>query len=51
MFVSRGIPTFDEMLCTSIYRFAQRIVNSSNCVISATLLPLTAPVSFFPDHE
>ena len=40
MFVSRGIPTFAELLCTSIYRFAQRIEHSSNCIISATLLPL-----------
>ena len=40
MFVSRGIPTFAELLRTSIYRFAQRIEHSSNCIISATLLPL-----------
>ena len=37
---SRGIPTFAELLRTSIYRFAQRIEYSSNCIISATLLPL-----------
>ena len=40
MFVSRGIPTFAELLRTSIYRFAQRIEHSSNCIIGATLLPL-----------
>ena len=40
MFVSRGIPTFAELLRTSIYRFAQRIELSLNCIISATLLPL-----------
>ena len=40
MFASRGIPTFAEPLRTSIYRFTQRIEHSSNCIISATLLPL-----------
>ena len=40
IFVSRGIPTFAELLRTSIYRFAQRIEHSSNHIISATLLPL-----------
>ena len=40
MFVSRSSPTFAELLRTSIYRFAQRIEHSSNCIISATLLPL-----------
>ena len=40
LFVSRGISTFAELLCTSIYRFAQRIGRSSNCIISATLLAL-----------
>ena len=40
MFVSRGIQTFTELLRTSIYRFTQRIEHSSNCIISATLLPL-----------
>ena len=40
MFVSRGIPTFAELLRTSVYRFAQRIEHSSNRIISATLLPL-----------
>ena len=40
MLVSRCIPTFAELLRTSIYRFAQRIEHSSNCIISATLLPL-----------
>ena len=36
MFVSRGIPTFAELLRTSIYRFVQRIEHSSNGIISAT---------------
>ena len=40
MFVSRGFPTFAELLRTSIYRFAQRIEHSSNCIISAILLHL-----------
>ena len=40
MFVSRGIPTFAELIRKSIYSFAQRIKHSSNCIISATLLPL-----------
>ena len=40
MFVSRGIPTFAELLRTSIYRLAQRIEHSSNCIISATIIPL-----------
>ena len=40
MFDSRGIPTFAELLRTSIYRFAQQIEHSSICIISATLLPL-----------
>ena len=40
MFVSRCIPTLAELLCTSIYRFAQRIEQSLNCIIGATLLPL-----------
>ena len=40
MFISRGIPTFAELFRTSIYRFAQRIEHSSNCIISATLLSL-----------
>ena len=31
---------FQHLLRTSIYRFAQRIEHSSNCIISATLLPL-----------
>ena len=31
MFVSRDIPTFAELLRTSIDRFVQRIEHSSNC--------------------
>ena len=39
MFVSRGIPTFAELLRKSIYRFAQRIEHSLNCIIGAILSP------------
>ena len=54
MFVSRGIPTFAELLRTSIYIYIlylhififQRIEHSSNCIISATLLPLM----YFPNR-
>ena len=34
MFVSRDIPTFAELLRTSIDRFAQRIEHSSNCIMN-----------------
>ena len=37
MFVSRGILSFDELLRNSIYRFVQRIENSTNSIIHACL--------------
>ena len=40
MFVSRGIPSFAELLCKSIYRFTKRIEASSNSIIAACLSPL-----------
>ena len=35
LYPCRGIPTFAELLRTSIYRFAQRIEHSSNCIITS----------------
>ena len=35
MFVSRGILSFDELLRKSIYRFVERIDNSTNSIIHA----------------
>ena len=49
MFVSRGNPTFAELLRTSIYRFAQQIEHSSNCIISATLLPFEVYFLTYPE--
>ena len=40
MFVSRGIPSFAELLRKSIYRFTKRIEVSSNSIIAACLSPL-----------
>ena len=40
MFVSRGIPSFAELLRKSIYRFKNRIELSSNTIITACLSPL-----------
>ena len=37
MFVSRGILSFDELLRKSIYRFVERIDNSTNSIIHACL--------------
>ena len=37
MFVSRGILSFDELLRKSIYRFVERIENSTNSIIHACL--------------
>ena len=39
MFVSRGILSFDELLRQSIYRFVERIENSTNSIIHACLSP------------
>ena len=47
MFVSRGIPSFAELLRTSMYRFTNRIELSSNSIITTCLSPLiyiTSPV-------
>ena len=40
MIVSRGIPSFAELLHKSIYRFTNRIQLSSNSIITACLSPL-----------
>ena len=40
MFVSKGIPSFAELLRKSIYRFKNRIELSSNSIITACLSPL-----------
>ena len=40
MFVSRGIPSFAELLRKSIYRFKNRIELSLNSIITACLSPL-----------
>ena len=40
MFVSRGIPSFAELLRKYIYRFTKRIEVSSNSIIAACLSPL-----------
>ena len=40
MFVSRGIPSFAELVRKSIYRFKNRIKLSSNSIITACLSPL-----------
>ena len=37
MFVSPGIPTFDELLRKSVYNFAKRIERSTNAIISSCL--------------
>ena len=40
MFVSRGIPSFAELLRKSIYRFKKRIELNPNTIITACLSPL-----------
>ena len=40
MFVTRGIPTFAELLRKSTCRFTKRIEFSSNSIIAAYLSPL-----------
>ena len=40
MYVSRGIPSFAELLRKSIYTFKNRIELSSNSIITACLSPL-----------
>ena len=44
MFVSRGIPSFYEVLRKSIYSFRERLACSNNTIISACLSP---SISFF----
>ena len=44
MFVSRGIPTFDELLHKSVYNFAKRIEHSTNAIMSSCL---SAPISLY----
>ena len=40
MFVAHGIPSFYELLCTSIYRFADRVSKNSNSIIMARMTPI-----------
>ena len=37
MFVAHGIPSFYEVLCTNIYRFADRVSKNSNSLIMACM--------------
>ena len=46
MFVSRGIPSFAEILRISIYRLKNRIELSSNSIITACLSPLICFVPY-----
>ena len=40
MFVAHGIPSFYELLGTSIYRFADRVSKNSNSIIMACMTPI-----------
>ena len=40
MFVTHGIPSSYELLCTSIYRFADRVSKNSNSIIMACMTPI-----------
>ena len=40
MFVALGIPSFYELLRTSIYRFADRVSKNSNSIIMACMTPI-----------
>ena len=40
MFVAHGIPSFYELLRTSIYRFADRVSKNSNSIIMACMTPI-----------
>ena len=40
MFVAHGILSFYELLCTSIYRFADRVSKNSNSIITACMTPI-----------
>ncbi len=47
MFVCRGIPTFDEILRKTVYRFKERIQISNNSIIAGCLSPtvfLSSPI-------
>ena len=39
MFVAHGIPSFYELLRTSIYRFLDRVSKNSNSIIMACMTP------------
>ena len=40
MFVADGIPSFYELLRTSIYRFAVRVSKNSNSSVMACMTPI-----------
>ena len=40
MFVAHGIPSFYELLRTSIYRFVDRVSKNSNSIIMACMTPI-----------
>ena len=40
MFVTHGIPSFDELLSKCIYNYSERISSSSNSIIKACLSPI-----------
>ena len=40
MFVAHGIPSFYELLRTSIYRFADRVSKNSNSILMACMTPI-----------
>ena len=40
MFITHGILSFYELLCTSIYRFADRVSKNSNPIIMASMTPI-----------
>ena len=40
MFIAHGIPSFYELLRTSIYRFADRVSKNSNSIVMACMTPI-----------
>ena len=40
LFLSQGIPTFDELLPKSTYNFAKRIERTTNDIISLYIIPV-----------
>ena len=40
MFVAHGIPSFYELLLTSIHRFADRVSKNSNSIIITCMTPI-----------